>query len=1169
VPGLEAAFLVRRARSSWLLLACVAVTVLLTTGLAAVLWSFAAAAVPAGALSILAGPQGRSVAVSGEVDAAQVSSDSGLIRSTLRRAWPGVGFGMESALWADPIELPTPITSTVAEQIQPASLEGIRAQATLTAGTWPGPPHHGGLLPVALPAAVASQLHVKPGSVLRSSSESRSASAALQVTGVFRAKNPASSYWALDLLPVSGTSVSDQGSSLSYGPAVVNPAAFGGTIAVSQASWLALPQARAMAYGNINTLGASTARAVSQLSTSSPPYGLQVTSMLPQLLAGIASSAVLARSLFTIAALLLLLVAVAGLVLAARLLASLREEESALLVARGATRWEVARPGLAEAVVVGAVAGLAGVLAGTHLTGALASLGGVQLYGRTGHGVPLLAWLSALAVLVVCAAVMTWPALNPLTPGAARLRRGRPARIARIAWTGGDLAVVALAALAVWQLRGYSAVAHPGAGSSGIDPAVAVAPALAVAAMALIPLRGLPLLARLADKVTDRERWLAAAMVSWQIARRPIRQTGPALLVVVATATTTLALAGYASWHQSAADQAAYAVGSDVRVVSPGPAPLGVSGAVATAPGVTAVTSASVGTAISQGSLTSGPAAGPSLVALDAATAGSTIKLRPDLSSVPAATLWRRITPPRPSGLVIPGHPARLEVLMSLATQAAGERFGGAGLTAWIQDADGNTQQVGTCEAPFGFLPADGREHAFVIPLSVPGQAIYPLRLLGIELCLNLPPFDAAHPQASPSLRLRVMALATAPADSGPFSPPFARGAALASWQVSAFSQATLSKLSVPIPHGSFGAPSPQNSPQNSPQKQSLGAPSPQDGTPPAIQGWHGGAAGSRQLGFTTGHAPSPAVIAETSTIYSRGTFVGEVMMMPRLPFQAIPASDIGITSGLTTHGNVHQVTLAPGIRLTSGIPAIATSSYLSANHVRIGSVVPASIQGTLVPVRIVASVTGFPTLSPRSQVLIADLAAVQDLLAQEQASPLPVTQWWLSTSHGQVPPRLPLGVSATDFASQKTALIHDQLSAAPRQALLAIGGAAVLLAALGFSVSVAGSVRERRTQSAVFAALGVGRRAQSGQLCLEQLLLSVPAAAVGLLAGIGLARLMIPSITLAANATVPVPPALAVVPLGPAVVLALIIAAVPALAAALSVARRPDPAVQLRAEAA
>jgi ABC-type antimicrobial peptide transport system permease subunit len=101
-----------------------------------------------------------------------------------------------------------------------------------------------------------------------------------------------------------------------------------------------------------------------------------------------------------------------------------------------------------------------------------------------------------------------------------------------------------------------------------------------------------------------------------------------------------------------------------------------------------------------------------------------------------------------------------------------------------------------------------------------------------------------------------------------------------------------------------------------------------------------------------------------------------------------------------------------------------------------------------------------------------------------------------------------------------------------------------------------------------VFAALGVGKNAQAGQLCLEQCALSVPAAAAGLLAGIGLAQLMVPAITLTTDAAEPVPWALPIVPLGPAVALAVVIAAGPVAAAALSVLRRPDPAAQLRAEA-
>lgn len=1115
--GLGLSFLVRRARSSWLLLACVTVTVLLATGLAAAGWTFAAGVIPSGSLSILAAPRGRVIALSGVADAGDAAADSRLLRAALRKAWPGVGFQLESALWADPIQLPSATTATNASssvnivQIQPASLEGISAQAKLTAGQWPGPPRRGGPLPVALPATVAGRLHLTLGSVLTGTTpQSGGGRTSLQVTGLFRPRDPASPYWALDLLPTSGVTVQNDSlfslggsaavSTVSYGPAVVNPAAFGGTLAAGQASWMVLPQAPAMARLNIGALSASTGELVSQL-TLFPPRGLQVTSGLPRVLAGMASTIVLARSLFTIGALELLLVAGAGLALAARLLASLREEESALLRARGATRWQVVRPVLAEAVVLGAAAGLAGVLVGTRLTGALAGLGNVHLAASS--GITSLGWLSALAMVVLCVAVMAWPALRAQTPNAARRRRGRQARLAGIAWAGADLAVVALAAIAVWELRGYSAVARPATGSLGIDPVVAIAPALALAGVALIPLRGLPLLARLADKATDRERWLAAAMVSWQIARRPIRQAGPVLLVVVATATTTLALAAYASWHQSAADQAAFAVGSDVRADSAAPLPLGATGAITRAPGVTAATPASL----------AGIGNGGQLIALDARTAGKTILLRPDLSPLPQSALFQRITA-RPSGLVLPGQPERLEVLATLGagphTSAAGVRraLGSALVTASIQDASGATYQIPAA----GSLPFDGRPGYLDFMLAGPRQASYPLRLLQLTLTFVLPPYDPASPTSAPNAALTVESLAVAATASGPPGRPFSQGAALAAW----------------MGRGSSGLV------PTGPQAPNGGIP-PSDGAPPAFLGWHGVAGGAWQLTFNSGHDPSAQVMA--SVMMGPGQATGQVSITAQPP--------------------------------SSLVPAIATSGYLAANHLGIGSLIPVSLNGSSVTVQIVASVARFPTVLGQNGALIVDLAQINDVLTAGQMMPLPVTRWWLSTAGGRVPRfRAGLGLSVTDRASQEAALLGNSLLTAPRQAMLAIGVAAVLLGVLGFSVSVAASLRSRRTQSAVFAALGVGKNAQAGQLCLEQCALSVPAAVAGLLAGIGLAELIIPAITLTADAAEPVPLALVILPLGPVVALALITAAVPVAAAALTVARRPDPAAQLRAEA-
>jgi ABC-type antimicrobial peptide transport system permease subunit len=1098
-----------------LLLACVAVTVLIATGLAAASWNFAAGVIPSGALSILAAPQGRVIGLSGVASAGDAAADTQLIGAALRKAWPGVGFQLESALWADPVQILSTNTATNStssvniEQIDPASLEGISGQATLTAGEWPGPPRHGPV-PVALPATVASRLHLTLGSVLTGTSPQSGARTSLRVTGLFRPSDPASPYWTLDLLPISGISVQNASmfseassaalSSVSYGPAVVNPAAFGGTLAAGQASWMVLPQAPAMARLNIGGLSSSTSELVSQL-TLFPPRGLQVSSGLPRLLDGVASTIVLTRSLFTIAALELLLVAGAGLVLAARLLASLREEEFALLRARGATRSQVVRPVLAEAVVLGATAGLAGLLAGTRLTGVLAGLGNVRLAGYPGIGA--LAWLSFLVVVVLCAAVMVWPALRALTPDAARRGRGRQARLAGIAWAGGDLAVVALAAVAVWELHGYSAVARPATGSLGIDPVVAVAPALALAGVALIPLRGLPLLARLADRATDYQRRLAATMVSWQIARRPIRQAGPVLLVVVATATTTLAVAAYGSWRQSAADQATFAVGADARVDSPAAPSMGAVAGITRAPGVTAATAAALASI----------GDGGQLIALDASTAGKTMLLRPDLSPVPLGALWQRITP-RQSGLALPGQPERLEVLATLghgphtSAEQVRKALGAALAMASIQDATGATYQIPLA----GNLPFDGRPHSLVFLLSA--QASYPLRLLGLTLNYVLPHYDPANPTSAPTASLTIDSLAVAARASGPFGRPFAQGAALGEWQDSGLSSA--------VPAGPPDA---------------YGQMPPSDGAAPLILAWHGAAGGAQQLTFYAGHEPSLQVMDQL--LMAPGEVPGQVAITVQDPARS------------------------------AVVPAIATSGYLSANRLGIGSTTSVSLDGSRVTVDIVASVARFPTVFGPNQALIVDLADVNDVLTSNHVMPLPVTRWWLRTPDGQVP-RLPagLGLSVTDRASQQADLLGNELLNAPRQAMVAIGVAAVLLGVLGFSVSVAASIRSRRTQSAVFAALGVGKNAQAAQLCLEQCALSVPAAAAGLLAGIGLAELIVPAITLTTDATAPVPSALVMVPLGPAVVLALVTAAGPAVAAALTVARRPDPAAQLRVEA-
>jgi len=242
----------------------------------------------------------------------------------------------------------------------------------------------------------------------------------------------------------------------------------------------------------------------------------------------------------------------------------------------------------------------------------------------------------------------------------------------------------------------------------------------------------------------------------------------------------------------------------------------------------------------------------------------------------------------------------------------------------------------------------------------------------------------------------------------------------------------------------------------------------------------------------------------------------------------------------------------------------------MNTNSLTVGSVVPTSLGGAQVPLRVVAEVASFPTVTAPGGALITDLGSLQENLARQSLPPLPVGPWWLATTGGGVPAsltaRVPAGSGIASAAALATAAAGDTLSAAPQQALLAMAAAAALLAATGFWVSIAADVRRRRGETALLAALGVTRRGAAAQLCLEKLLLSLPAAALGVLLGTLVAWLLVPAVTLTPAAQQPTPPAVTVADLPQVIAFALAVAVLPAVAAALIIVRRPDPAAELRA---
>src|SRR5215470_8067071 len=787
--GARVSFVLRRLRWARLLPASLLLAILTSTTVTVGLASFGARALPAAEHRRLASVSGATIEVSGQVGTGRADADTRVIRSSVASALGMVGFGMLSGRWSDQLTLPRPRGEIQTPLIQAAVLGDVAAHARLTSGHWPGPRGRGQPVPVALPASTAAMLHFTVGQVLTLPDSLTGARARLRVTGLYRPRDPAAPYWRLSLLGTSGRLV--QGSFVTYGPMLVAPSALGpGGLTPGQASWLITVNTRQIKPGSTAALGRRLGATVFTLQTRQDLGTLQVATTLPQTLTALGSGLVVARSLLLIGSLQLILLAVA---LAARLLATQREEENALLSARGVARSQLASASFAEASLLTVAGALAGTVLGSYLAAVLMSASGLPysagggVTGLLGRGLSGGAWWPAAAIAVLVIAVVVRPALRPATPGAARLRRGRQAALATAARAGLDTAVLALGVVAFWELRKYSAVPRLSGGSLGIDPVLAVAPVLALAGLALLPLRLLPAAARLLDRLSAHGRRLTAALASWQVARRPVRQGGPILLVVLAVGTGTLVLAQHQTWRQSQLDQAAFATGADVRAGLAAPLPLGRADLFGHARGVLASMPVS--------NFDSGFA----VYALDARAAPDTVLLRPDLATLPAAALWRRITPGRPGrGLVLPGRPARLAVTAAVRPPR-GADLGTLPVSLSVQDGWGIVYSV-----PAGGLRADGRYHRLAADLTGPAQAAagqpaagrpgtggrggarYPLRLLGLSLSYQLPGFpvqpsgpaagtkQAEARIAAGSATLDVRDLAVSARSSSGFAAPFA-----------------------------------------------------------------------------------------------------------------------------------------------------------------------------------------------------------------------------------------------------------------------------------------------------------------------------------------------------------------------------------------------------------
>jgi len=1051
-------------------LAAAALTTIVAAALATTLVVFSGQALPRSVHQRLAAASGTSMVIDGPVTSSDASSYTAVLHADVDTALEGTPSAFYYAYWSDPLGLPISRGKDV-PIAEAATFEDVSSHAHLLTGAWLTAPAPGGPIPAALPASAAALLHVSPGDLLHLLDRVTKRPVSFLVTGLFQATSGV--YWSLNQIPASGSAT--LGGFVTYGPLVVDPAALPGRLAVFEGSWVDQPDTPAIPLGSFRAVAAHVSALRQTVSNSPAIVGLALSTNLDSVLGGTATSLGVSRSLLAITAVELFLLAGAALVAAAQLLAAQREGEYAMLAARGATRLQLVRMALAEAVPLCLLAGVAGAAAGTWLAGRIAARAAGTLAG---------AWWAAAVVAAGAAVIIMAPAALAPTPGTARIRRGRQSAISAASRAGTDVAVLLLAVLAGWQLRRYSAASAGPNGGTGIDPVLTLAPALALAGGTIAALRILPTAGKAGDRLAARGRRLTAAMASWQVSRQPLSQGGTVLLIVLAVATSTLALAQHQSWVRSNRDQAAFAAGADVRADLSQPLPTGQTGRLAALPGVRDATPVVVADSATN--------AGSPLVALDPGRAAQIALLRPDESPLPAAALFSKI---QPAG-VPPGVPLRGPAGVIRLTAALGPaslNLAPATVTITIDDADGDAYQLAA-----GALPGDGRPHTLTVRVAPPGgDVIDPLRLTAITVDYGLPATAVRRPAT-----FRVLSVNSV------------TGSALSGWRGAASSDELTSLNEAYQSNVGYGAP--------------------------GVISSRLGAGGAWTTTFNSGWG---SVAAFGLALYTapEGPIEGEL--------------DLAVSSP----------------RAGASMPGIATQAFLAANSASVGDTVSATVGGNAtLAVRIVAVVSTFPTVTSPFGALIVDLPSVQDYLASQSLAPLPVTQWWLSTAGHRVPPQLPgalpPGSVITSAAGLAAGLAANPMTAVPQQALLAIAIAAAVLAVTGCCVAIAVGIRQRRAENALLAALGVAPGGAARQLCLERLMLGLPSALAGVVLGVVIAELLVPAVTLTANASLPVPSVLIQFDWVQVLPLALAVAALPVLVAAAVIARRPDPAAELRA---
>ncbi len=719
-------WVVKRALSEPLLLLAALGSVLLATTTLVALTMYASSIAEAGVRRTMETASLRQVAatVSAPVTAGTFPRLDQAVRARFGHAYGGAPATVTTSFRSDSYVLPGQERRKRPGLLRFGAYDGLDRHARLIAGSWPRPAGAGAVVEAAVSLPAASAAGWKAGQEFVTEGRLDGTPVTVRISGVFQLGDPFGDRWAGEQLLARGV---DVGEFTTYGPLMVPRETFLARFATNvNATWTAVPDLRALAPEELRPFAARVAALRAELKANGCP-SCTADSRLPEMLTQLGTASLVARSTMLIPVLQLLLLAAYALMLTARLLADHRRMEVALLRSRGAGTLRLAALAGGEALLVAVPSAVVAPFLGPPLLALVGSLPWIEASGvRLAPAVDLGAFLVSFGVASASAVLLTLPALA----GARRTyvqeqsARGRGGGRGLAERAGADLALLAVAALAVWQLRHYgSPVTATASGDLGIDPLIVSGPALALLTGGMLGLRLVPRVSRLAERITSRRPSLAPALGAWQVSRRPLRYAGPALLLTMAVAIGIVSMATAATWRASQEDQARHQVGADLRVSGPPDGPelgaLGRGSAFAALPGVTAVSPAFRGQVDFGGD-------DAVLLGLDAARLGSLLHLRSDLSERGVEELGRALRPDGvrtgagPGAVELPGRPATLTVEARTDTSTPLRLVISDGLGVW-RDLPLGTLRPGDDSVDVDLSALAGRSGTITYPVSLRG----------------------------------------------------------------------------------------------------------------------------------------------------------------------------------------------------------------------------------------------------------------------------------------------------------------------------------------------------------------------------------------------------------------------------------------------------------------